>query len=347
MSKYVSVTTTNSIEGTVIENHFGVITSHIVFGTHLFSDLAATFTDFFGGQSGTYQKKLERLYEVAMNQLKDQASQIGANAIIGFKIDFDEISGKGKSMFMVSAIGTAVNIKGMDSKTEIKDVKTRNIVSSHDVEVRLMQKRILALLESRKFPSQDEWDFLLDNPSDVFNEYLISLYERAESVITLEEEETLKKNVHTYFGGTESDSAIKSIYNKIRSNEKLINLLAANNLFSPTEVLSLFKDGYLNSAIACLSLNKGTYNKDSDIPLMEQIVKYIDEIPDTGEQKVIQGGLISKEKEKFICPEGHQNDSDELFCKKCGKNIRGLTSLQTDIIDEFKNRISAIKELLG
>jgi hypothetical protein len=42
-----------------------------------------------------------------------------ANAIIGLKVDFDEISGKGKSMFMMSALGTAVYVK-YDSNLETK-----------------------------------------------------------------------------------------------------------------------------------------------------------------------------------------------------------------------------------
>ena len=43
--------------------------------------------------------------------MKNKAIRIGANAIVGFKVDFDEISGKDKSMFMVSASGTACKIE--------------------------------------------------------------------------------------------------------------------------------------------------------------------------------------------------------------------------------------------
>ena len=39
-----------------------------------------------------------------------RAKALGANAVVGLKIEFDEISGKGKSMFMVTAYGTAVII---------------------------------------------------------------------------------------------------------------------------------------------------------------------------------------------------------------------------------------------
>lgn len=41
-----------------------------------------------------------------------------ANAIVGVHFDFDEVSGKGKSMFMVTAYGIAVIIEPL-----VKDVK--------------------------------------------------------------------------------------------------------------------------------------------------------------------------------------------------------------------------------
>lgn len=42
--------------------------------------------------------------------MKNQAQNIGADAIVGFSIDFDEITGKGKQMFMATATGTAVKL---------------------------------------------------------------------------------------------------------------------------------------------------------------------------------------------------------------------------------------------
>ena len=41
------ITTTNSIENAIIESYLGIITTNIVVGTNLFSDLAAPLTDIF------------------------------------------------------------------------------------------------------------------------------------------------------------------------------------------------------------------------------------------------------------------------------------------------------------
>lgn len=102
------ITTTNSIQNHDIVKYLGVINANQVLGVNFFSDALAGISDIFGGNSGTYRRNLDNLYEQVIALLKQKASSIGANAIIGIQIDFDEISGKGKSMFMITAVGTAV-----------------------------------------------------------------------------------------------------------------------------------------------------------------------------------------------------------------------------------------------
>ncbi len=104
------ITTTNSVENYVIDQYLGVVTSNLVIGTNFFSDFVASLSDFFGGMSGTYRKQMDTLYERARDQITVEAKQRGANAILGYRIDFDEISGQGKSMFMISVSGTAVKL---------------------------------------------------------------------------------------------------------------------------------------------------------------------------------------------------------------------------------------------
>lgn len=117
--KNIIITTTNSIEGNKVVRYLDAICSNVVIGTNIFSDLAASFTDFFGGRSETYQNKLERIQKEVTKELKHKASILGANAILGFKLDFDEISGGNKSMFMVSSSGTACIIDTKETSTKL------------------------------------------------------------------------------------------------------------------------------------------------------------------------------------------------------------------------------------
>ena len=103
------ITTTNTLEGYKIDKYIGPININEVVGANFFSDFFASFTDVFGGKSGTYRSKMDDLYRHAMEGLEGKANDLGANAVIGLSVSFDEIAGKGKSMFMISALGTAVS----------------------------------------------------------------------------------------------------------------------------------------------------------------------------------------------------------------------------------------------
>ena len=116
------ITVTNDIQGHSIEKYVDTICANVVVGTNVFSDLAASLSDFFGGFSGTYRNKLELIYNEAKKDLKNKARNIGANAIVGFSVDFDEISGGGKSMFMISASGTACVINDTYTKSEVDKI---------------------------------------------------------------------------------------------------------------------------------------------------------------------------------------------------------------------------------
>lgn len=87
------ITTTTNVEGWSIEKYFGIVTNQVVIGTDLFKDIFASWRDVFGGNVKSYQKELEKLENIALNELKRKASQKGANVIIGLRLDFDEISG--------------------------------------------------------------------------------------------------------------------------------------------------------------------------------------------------------------------------------------------------------------
>ena len=104
------VTTSPIIDNWTITEYLGPLISNEVLGVNVLSDTIASFSDFFGGSSGTYRSKLEDLKKVVLNDLRNQAINQGADAIVGFSIVFNEISGKGKQMFMATATGTAVKL---------------------------------------------------------------------------------------------------------------------------------------------------------------------------------------------------------------------------------------------
>lgn len=145
------VTTTNSIEGYTVKRYLGVVNANVVIGTNLFSDIAASLTDVFGGRSGSYKSKLNTIYDEVMKELTEKAKSYHADAIVGLHVDFDEVSGGGKSMFMVSASGTAVTLeKNIEDRYYIYDLlekitnyKEKGIITNEEYEFE--KSKILSL----------------------------------------------------------------------------------------------------------------------------------------------------------------------------------------------------------
>lgn len=145
------VTTTNNIEGYTVKRYLGVVNANVVIGTNLFSDIAASLTDVFGGRSGSYKSKLNTIYDEVMKELTEKAKSYHADAIVGLHVDFDEVSGGGKSMFMVSASGTAVTLeKNIEDRYYIYDLlekitnyKEKGIITNEEYEFE--KSKILSL----------------------------------------------------------------------------------------------------------------------------------------------------------------------------------------------------------
>lgn len=91
----------------------GIVTGQSVTGTGFVSEFTSDFTDFFGGQSGSFNKKLSSGEVLCFRQLRAKALKKNANAIIATDIDYGE-AGASKGMLMVCAAGTAVNVTNTD-----------------------------------------------------------------------------------------------------------------------------------------------------------------------------------------------------------------------------------------
>jgi uncharacterized protein YbjQ (UPF0145 family) len=103
----VELTTTPNLEGRPIRRYCGIVAGEAVLGANVFKDLFASIRDVVGGRSGTYEKELRKARQIALDELAEQARELGANAVVGIDIDY-EVLGEKNGMLMVSASGTAV-----------------------------------------------------------------------------------------------------------------------------------------------------------------------------------------------------------------------------------------------
>lgn len=103
------ITTTPSVEGHEVENYLGIVSGEAVMGANMFKDMFAGIRDIVGGRSGAYEEELRRAKDIALQEMSENARQLGANAVLGVDLDYETIGANG-SMLMVSASGTAVRL---------------------------------------------------------------------------------------------------------------------------------------------------------------------------------------------------------------------------------------------
>jgi uncharacterized protein YbjQ (UPF0145 family) len=101
------LSTTSVLDGTPIVKYHGLVTGEAILGANVFRDFFAGIRDIVGGRSAAYEKELRRAKDLAIQEMVEQATAFGANAIVGIDLDYETV-GQGGSMLMVSASGTAV-----------------------------------------------------------------------------------------------------------------------------------------------------------------------------------------------------------------------------------------------
>lgn len=333
------ITTTDTIENYPIKRYIDTICSNIVIGTNVFSDFAASVTDFFGGRSGSYKRKLQIIYNEASKELKQKAINLGANAIVGFKVDFDEISSRDKSMFMVSVSGTACIIEKNDE--DIKAVDCHSQISSIDLQKEIQRRYIVSQIK-KSSPICKEWvEFLLENPQIEIVEDLIKRYISLDVNYNSNEVTNIKQILSVI----PANHIIPFVY-KYFKYKKIRDLIEKYNLFDSNSIYEIIKQE-LHIGIHLLSATKEYYNTN-DLQGMKRILEYLNNLPNTGNIENVKGGIFSKcDEKKFVCENGHKNSIDFIFCEKCGINIKGLNEEELNIIEEFKEKCNIIEDYIN
>lgn len=103
----VIATTTFSVEGRPITEYLGIIAGEVILGVNVFKDIAAGFRNIVGGRSGKYEEELRKGRDGAINEMIERATELGADAVVGVKVDYETVGGQ---MLMITASGTAVKL---------------------------------------------------------------------------------------------------------------------------------------------------------------------------------------------------------------------------------------------
>ena len=102
--------TTETAPDLKITKRIEIVTAECAFGMNIFKDLFAGVRDIVGGRSEAVQKTMRDSRKTVLYELKKEAYEVGANAVVGVDLDYVELSSAG-SMVMLVASGTAVVIE--------------------------------------------------------------------------------------------------------------------------------------------------------------------------------------------------------------------------------------------
>ena len=102
--------TTETAPNLNITRRIEIVTAECAFGMNIFKDLFAAVRDVVGGRSEAIQETMRDSRRTALYELKKEAYEVGANAVVGVDLDYVELSAVG-SMVMLVASGTAVVIE--------------------------------------------------------------------------------------------------------------------------------------------------------------------------------------------------------------------------------------------
>lgn len=350
----VQLFTTPIIDGMPIEKYYGIVTANQVAGTGFFTDLTASFSDLFGGNSGAYRESMNGLCRDVTERLKEKAAELGANAIIGVSIDYDSISAKSMSMFMVSIQGTAVRIADNDSDPhETKE----NEISWEELNLAYHKRKISRKLESNEPISDEEWNFVLKNDVETLTPSLYQYYQKCNAAPKPESSNSGSmyvepqrphwatsglSNFKKYLSKLEYNDAIKYVYENVSDFKEIIT---TNKLFNASNILNIAKEGKLEDAISLLNVEKSSYNVQ-DLAEMQELAKYFENLPDVGKKEEVKGGLFSSGGMKFICSCGTKNEISSEYCSGCGKNIKGITRVEQRAINKYVELVETLTEIL-
>ncbi|WP_447968562.1 YbjQ family protein [Nitrospira sp. M1] len=102
------VTNIEEIPGKTITTCHGIVSGSTVRAKHVGRDIMASFKNIFGGELKGYTELLGESREQAIDRMKAQAQQMGANAIVNVRFSTSSVAAGAAEIYVY---GTAVTVE--------------------------------------------------------------------------------------------------------------------------------------------------------------------------------------------------------------------------------------------
>lgn len=353
------ITTANYIPDITVLKTFNPIVVNLVLGTNIFSDLNASFTDFFGGRSNSYEKRLNNLFIEAKTNLIEQCNRLGGNAIIGFSVNYNELSGKDKGMLMISIYGTPILLNQVVTENTIS-----NVISSELFDHSINSYRIINKYSNKPLNPINKIDFEFIKKSNISeledlvfqlitsdnlrieDNGILSLANKEEFIFYYSNLPIHIKTGLMYRRLLESLSLgnkniVRLYYNFIKTErnidlDKIIEIVNNENFYNSIQFYRLALE------------SKENYSKD-DINKYTLLKDYFTRILNCFDVEIVtEKGFFGKN-EKWICPDcSSKNDLEVKICTACNFRLNVLPNSRLspqDYLTELEIRIEVLKNI--
>ncbi|MEE1335413.1 YbjQ family protein [Methanobrevibacter sp.] len=105
------LTSSNTLENKEIIEYKGLVTGESLIGSNIYKDIFSGVRDVVGGRTTKYEEELGKARDIAFKSMEEKAKNLGANAIIGLKISYDNLGGTMGNTILVTAYGTAIKFE--------------------------------------------------------------------------------------------------------------------------------------------------------------------------------------------------------------------------------------------
>lgn len=355
----VLMTTTGSLDGWTVDSYLGPISTHRVIGTGLLTDIFSSFSDFFGARSDSYRNKMEEIEHEALSLVQLKATRMGANAVIGLRVDHDEISGAGKSMLMVTVTGTAVKIRRKSVDADHSGLLTESgVVGITQVREYLRRQELMSAAQNPGFQmSEADWEFVLAHRIGEVAFHVIRETVRDMEGSSQEKQSRALDRFRAYFSQLDPPYARRHLYTAVVSEpilwKAISELVRDLNLMDYGKLAQIINsEGFRDAARALQLVGAGKdHYSDGDIADIETLLREIEvKFPVKVEFSRKSSVLSSKERSVWRCAGcGELNEDEHEVCRSCSRDHYGFMESSINPVRArrmLEDQRDALRELL-
>lgn len=319
------ITTANHLNDIKIIETYNPISVSLIVGTNIFSDISSSFIDFFGGRAESYENKLNKLFDDAKTNLIKQINELGGNGLIGFTAEYNEISGKEKSMLMISVYGTPIKME----KSSVKNFNDTHI-DFKTFENKLKAARLLMKYEIKESLSISTKDlnFIISSRLTDFEGFIKNLI-LLNKVITDGLNSLDRDVIFNYYYGFEPSVAKEMLYRGLTNaisiknsavTSAYLNKIIEMKLIDYNQLLQLIQISTIEVKLYYYELaicNRESFSKD-DIIALESIRDSFLKIKPEFDHEIIIKKSVFVSDEMWVCKKcQNPNYLSNTSCSKC------------------------------